>query len=103
MNWKCFLFGHDPRTIPTGYESSVDACERCGSVDAPYQGGDEWTSFDFNGVIGTIRLWYYRLTQPIRHRKTLRCEQCNKRLGFFGKRYSGRFCNQECYDNWLPF
>lgn len=103
MNLKCYLFGHKPHELLTGYESSIDICERCGSADDYYGTGEQWTERDYCGVLGCISNYYYRITQPIRDRRALRCDQCNKKLGLFGKRYNGRFCNRECHDNWLPF
>lgn len=97
MNIKCFLFGRDYEFL----DCSVVICERCHSADDPYGSGEQWTEFEWEGIAGKLKSFWYKTTAPVRKHITRKCEQCGKRI--WRVRYTEDFCSKECHDEWIPF
>lgn len=99
MNLLCALFGHQGKEVA----SAVTICERCNSIDDYYGRGAQWTPFEWQGIVGTAREWWWlcRRRLPALRSKCSHCERRFWRLSW--KRYDVDFCCEQHAKDWCPF
>lgn len=93
----CWLLGHKA-SEPT---SGVTLCDRCGSVEAPYLDGSEWTEAEREGAVRRVKNLFHR----IKALALPRCLQCGK-LIWRRKGEPNRslwWCSDKCAAEYVPF